>query len=152
METPSLSSSVLDARRWLKSVYRKGADCPCCGQRVQLYRRSLNRAMVRALTDIYRAAGRDWVRIADIVGKRADEAKLVHWGLLEEQYGRREDGGRKGTWRVTEKGERFLRGEISVPRYVLLYNSKFRDFEGPDITVTKVLSDFNLRELLRGQG
>ena len=53
---------------------------------------------------------------------KGDAAKLVYWGLIEEEALQREDGGRAGWWRVTAYGERFLKGLIRVPKYARVFD------------------------------
>lgn len=134
----------------------EGSHCMCCGQMVRQYRRKLSRPMAQALTIFYQHGGtREYVHGPRVLGTmRGEEARLSYWGLTEELKERRPDGGRRGFWRVTLKGEDFLEGRIVVPEYALVYNSTFQGLRGKKIDIKQALKngDFNLRALLDGDG
>lgn len=150
--TPPNGDSLLrEARAWLAAGMDTGTHCPCCGQRAQRYRRKIAGRSVRAMVRMWALNGQDWVHLPTVVsGARADEAKLAYWGLIEEQrVVRRDDGGRAGWWRLTDKGVDFLRGKVSVPKYAIVFDSRCVGFEGDLVDVTVALGeDFNLAELL----
>lgn len=128
-------------------------DCPTCGKAVCVRRRPMNAGQGRSMIRLYQldpeGAG-EFFHIPTLVGsKDREEAKLRYWGLVEEENVVRQDGGRAGYWRLTQKGRRFVRGEIRVPRHVLVYN---RRCLGLDDTETVDIHDvlghpFDLREI-----
>lgn len=154
--TPTNDSTVGDAREWLRERLYTGATCPCCEQRAQMYKRKLNRTMVKALSLVYKATapGRDFchgptvLRGSGVFG--GDLGKLAYFGLVEEEAGRREDGGRKGWWRVTNKGRAFIQGHIEVPKYVHVYNGIVRSTSGEPVGVHDVAPAFDFAELMAG--
>ncbi len=143
-----------EARTWLRTRRDEGAKCPCCKQLTRVYRRRLNSGMARALILLYRAGGTDWVHKPTIlsgVGAAArDESLLRYWGLMvEARQAERPDGGRAGWWRVTAPGAEFVRGELQVPEYVVVYDSRGLRTEGRMIGIQDALGKrFNLNELL----
>lgn len=145
--------SLLGAKAWLEQRLHKGVKCPCCNQFTKMYHRPMNGNMIRALLNLYRAGGEDAFKFAHwppIDPSKGDAAKLVHWGFIEEENRVREDGGRAGYWRVTEKGEDFLKGRIKVPSHIYHFDSKFYGF---DDTVFVTVHDawgepFDLRKLM----
>lgn len=143
-----------EARTWLRMRREEGAKCPCCKQLTRVYRRRLNSGMAHALILLYKAAGTDWVHKPTIlsgVGAAArDESLLRYWGLLyEATHAERPDGGRAGWWRVTAPGAEFVRGERSVPEYVVVYDGRGLRTEGRMISIQDALGKrFNLNELL----
>ena len=71
-----------------------------------------------------------------------DYAKLRFWGLLTAKSEIREDGSdRAGFWRVTEKGEKFVRGVISVPRIAHTYNNTVAHFSEERTDIFRSLGD-----------
>lgn len=132
--------TVADAKAYLRDRWLKGAACPCCTQRVQVYRRTITVGMALALLAFLRADARRRQTEPDFDGflhaeetfkntvllprsARGDFTKLRYWGLIEGAEGEREDGSRRnGHWRLTERGRAFARREIAVPKYVYLYN------------------------------
>lgn len=147
------STPLGDARRWLRQRVDEGAQCPCCTQLAKVYRRKINAGMARSLIAIYQVGGRDWVHLPTQIGARSrEEGKLAYWGLLEEDTNPRPDGGRGGYWRVTARGERFLKGEIEVPKYVRIFDGRLLGFTGTDwVSIRDAIGDkFNYDELMKG--
>lgn len=145
--------TLLAAKNWLRERVDDGEHCPCCGQLAKVYRRQLNAAMARALIMFWRAgATTDWVHGPTLLrGARADEGKLRYWGLLDEQYAKRDDGGRAGWWRVTTAGARFVAGTSRVPKYALVYDGRCLGLGGEFITIHDALATrFNYDQLMTG--
>jgi hypothetical protein len=108
--------------------------------------------MARSLITIYRTFGLDFGYIPNLPAKSREEGKLVHWGLVVETQEPRPDGGRAGWWRVTEKGEAFIRHGLKVPKYALIYDGRFLGYDDPNelIDIKDALTKkFNLEELMR---
>lgn len=144
--------TLAEARRILGERAHDGMRCPCCDQMVKIYRRQVYAEMAKFLTQIYRGAGREWCHTPSLVPelRGGDTAKLVHWGLIESMPGEREDGSKRtGWWRVTEKGEQWLHGRVSIPKYALIYNGEFLGFDGGPVTIHDALGErFDYRELM----
>jgi hypothetical protein len=144
--------TLAGAREAVMTMRHTGLACPCCDQYARVYRRRLNASMVRALLCMYVEAGTtDYVHTPTLLaGKRGEEARLSYWSLIRESDGERTDGGRRGWWRVTDRGELFLNGDITVPSHALVYNGRCLQLDGDPIGVRDALgSGFDLRELLR---
>ena len=77
-----------------------GTRCPCCGQYVKLYKRSITATMAWTLLRMYRSSLLDWVHVPTLLRARGrlsgDHAKLAYWGLIQEATIPREDGGKAG--------------------------------------------------------
>lgn len=141
-----------------QSEMEKGHTCVTCGQRVKIYKRTLYDRMARGLAWLYKAhrlmPGKDCFHHQEDlkIDQRTagDFAKLKHWGFMEEaKKGMDEDKRTSGRWRITEKGIQFIQGEITVPKYVKLYNKAIYGFEGPEITVFDVLGEkFSYKALI----
>lgn len=140
-----------------------GVICPSCDQFAKVYRRSINRPMVVALAKLDRACNAQnapdstyvawdlapFVHLPTVVGYGGDAAKLAYWGLIEEEAGVREDGGRHGWWRVTQLGHRWLNGWCTVDRWALIYSGTFLRYDGPPRSVYQAYGQmFDLRELM----
>lgn len=179
---PGDGATVAEAKAYLRDRWLRGAECPCCRQRVQVYRRTITAGMALALLAFLRADGRrrqtepaggdafDGFLHAEETFKnavllprsaRGDFTKLRYWGLIEGAEGEREDGSRRnGYWRLTDRGRAFARGELAVPKYVYLYNDAQYAAEAvgadPDqgeVTVRDALGRrFNYDEVVRGLG
>lgn len=143
-----------EARAYLRQKWQDGATCPCCGQAVKLYRRTINATMAASMIILHGQCGREYGHIPTLSSQLAgwrggEESKLRYWGLLEEETERRDDGGRAGYWRLTELGQRFVLGQARVARYALVYNGRCYGLDGPPIGIEDALRDkFNYRELM----
>jgi hypothetical protein len=120
--------TLAQARAEVRDGKDEGVICPCCDQRAQRYRRTLYAGMARSLVLIYQAQQKriGWVDVKEIDVRGGDYAKLAYWGLVKQRELHDVDGDVRSSahWRVTAEGELFVRGKLSVPRQVLVYNGK----------------------------
>ena len=145
------TSTLSEARAWLRGRLMEGAHCPVCRQNAKVYRRQIHSGMARVLIAMWRQGRRGWIYLPDIAQKSRDSSYLALWNLIEASTEPREDGGRAGWWRVTPEGEQFVQGRTRVPRYALVYDGSLLRHEGEPIDINDALgSRFNLRELLEG--
>lgn len=150
-------------RNWLRLKAEKGEECPCCKQRVQVYKRKLNKTMVRTLALLAvkqnKQSGPSYIRpgyihaptvLKEHAGYAREVGKLAYWGFVEEGESQTGDGRHAGMWRVTERGYAFLRGQLAVARYVKVYNGRKLGEEGGMVNIRDVAVEFDLVELLKG--
>lgn len=140
-------------RSFVQDHADEGVHCPACDQFAKVYRRKINAGMAHALIEMYRHAKTDWFYLPPITRRwqGRDEAGLRYWGLIEEATEPREDGGRKGWWRVTSDGEQFVRGTTTQPMYALVYDGKVLGFDGNRAGIRTALGQkFNYNQLMRG--
>lgn len=147
------NTSVQTAEDWTMNAAHDGAECPCCGQLVKVYRRKLYSAMAYALLLIHRSReGKEdpWVHVPTLlnghgtVARGGDFAKLVHWDLLEAH------AKANGFYQMTDKGVQFIECRIAVPVAVYIYNGARLDWDSSEmITVVDALGEkFNYEELM----
>jgi hypothetical protein len=141
-----------DARDWLRQRLDEGAKCPCCTQMARIYRRRVNAGMAHSLILMYRKAGKDWIHLpTEIPARSREEGKLAYWGLAEEATERRDDGGRAGWWRVTERGEQFVLNKITISRWACIYDGRFLRYEGELVSIKDALgAKFDYQLLMAG--
>lgn len=128
------------AREYLQANIVNGVTCPCCGQQAKVYRRRITKTSARTLITLWAQFGSDYGHIPSLVATHfPDKAHQggyhtipQYWGLIEAQPSDLHDGKRDGYWRVTDVGERFLRGEIGIPMYALTYNGETVGFDGQE--------------------
>lgn len=140
----------------LSPEMRKGYKCPCCSQRVKIYKRKLNVAQAHALILVYvwfkNNPEKEWcnVRQFDTTAFRGgDWAKLRYFGLISEKSNEDKTKRTSGLWKVTAKGGCFVRSEISVPEHLLIFNQTVYGFEGKEIFIRDALRNkFNYEELM----
>jgi hypothetical protein len=137
-----------------KAKEPKGTTCPCCGQFVKVYRRSITSTMAAQLIRVWKKFGESqWFHITDeaIGYGHGDFAKLRYWGLLEGMDHEKGDEGKRtsGYWRVTEKGGHYAARRIRLPEYCIVYNGEKMGFDGKQIDIAESLGKkFNYRELM----
>jgi hypothetical protein len=141
-----------EAREYVDAALdlRSGVDCPCCDRPVKVRKRKINSTMAKALVSLYNAGGEDrFIHCPSLPGDTHEVSQLEWWGLVTESDDTREDGGRAGYWKLTRRGVRFVKGEISVTAFALVYRAKRQEHEGPQVFIQDCLTDkFDLRELL----
>jgi len=153
--------TLREAKQFLRENYKKGVVCPCCNQFVKLYKRKLNTSMARTLILLYRKSKSnpdvEYFHIYnDLLGidfgiGGSELSKLKYWGMIDELEKDSNDTKTRtsGFWKITEKGKKFVKKELKVPKYILLYNNQLRGFEGNEINITEALGDkFNYIELM----
>lgn len=137
---------------YLEGRVEKGTICPACDQHVKKYTRPINTGQAKALINWYSKKGRHWAKISELGNNTSrEEAKLRFWGLVEEKRSpfRRKNGTRSGEWRITERGEDFVLGRITVPKYVELYDGEFLRLTGDEVSIQECLGQaFNYYALM----
>lgn len=152
----SYTSTLDEVKEWLAPrMFGRGAKCPCCERLAKVHPRPLNASNVRVLITLYRRHGRDWAYLPHLRSAGQDEVTAKHWGLIEPRPGLRADGSnRQGWWRLTARGEQFVRGEITIPRRMLIYADRCHGPENPDdrVDVRDCLGiAFDYDKLMRGE-
>lgn len=144
----------MEARVGRMLVGDKAVQCPHCTQWVKLYRRSITSPMAEALIALFRLnrTTRRYYHITDIMPNRhpGDFAKLVYWGLIEEQpKAPNKDTRTSGYWRITEQGDDFVNRRVRVQKYVRVFDSRVYGFEGELADIAECLSNaFSYQELM----
>lgn len=152
------NTTMKEARKILARSIMEGADCPCCGKYVKVYKRKLNSGMASVLLRFVRLHGQKydpekWVHIHDVFGGYGQDHRdwplLRHWGLIEQRTGAENSS---GYWRPTKNGLAFAFGDILVPAYVYLYTNTPTGFSDVFTDIRESLGDkLNYEELL-GKG
>lgn len=128
--------------------------CPCCGQKIQIWRKSIISTAVASLCQL--------VRMYDdkplhhdkftVLLKDRNFSQLVLWGLIEAAAPRTATDNSAGMWSPTSKGIAFVKGSLTVPQYVETYNNILLGFDGPEIDVRQALREkFDYNDLLADQ-
>ncbi len=154
---PQDSDSIKDAKNYIESRLMEGVSCPCCGRNNKRYTRPLDAGIARGLVALVRASPNgEIVHVKDIPEMLVDGvawtshdfAKARHWGLCEEvtdteltddllkTTGRKR---RKGFWRSTIKGRRFVYSMERVPKYADILNNNFEKVHGDQWSIQDAL-------------
>lgn len=139
----------------MNKAKEKGCACPVCGQLVKVYKRSINHAMALQLATAHRKFGvytvfhrREITETFESGG--GDFAKLRYWGLIAEIESDNPKKKNSGKWIVTAAGRAFLQSIKRIPKYALIYNGRFLEFEGTEtVTFRECLGeDFDYENLM----
>lgn len=153
----------------LDATTRNGGHCPCCGQDVKVYRRTLTASMALALVMVHRwsrtpdaETTQRWLHVAKHLASLhtsasvgaawhgGDWSKLRYWGLIEAQAGVRPDGShRVGLYRITDLGRAFVERRTKVPKYCYIYAQTFLGLDEPNISIDEALGErFSLDDIM----
>jgi len=142
------------AKQFLRANWKEGCKCPCCGQRVQLYKRSVTSAMAAGLALIVHRVGigadvhlesffKDIEGLPSSI--RGDMTKWVEWGMLAKTNER-------GVYRATDDARQFLCG-MKTNRFLYFYNGKVQARSVETITYEEALQNkFDIQKLLKPEG
>ena len=153
------SNTLGEGKKFLRENWENGTNCPCCTQRVQLYKHKLNSTMTRSLIALYwldRHKPNEWHHVSEFEKWRGGYgggqfAKVKHWGFAIDQDNDDPAKRTSGQWKITQKGRDFVEGQITVPAKVRLFDSKFYGHEGNHINIKESLgSKFDYSELMEG--
>jgi len=132
----------------------KGGFCPTCTQFAKLYKRSINRGMVKILFWLsYNTREGEWVHTPSRGNRqvlRSNEiSKLELWGFVESRENENDGKKYSGVWRLKEKGRTFLLGKMRVPKYFTIYNNEVYESSEEDVCLEDCRDvDFDYRTLM----
>lgn len=155
MVKPKLTDTLEDAKQYTREHWEKGVRCPCCDQLVKLYKRPLYGTIAVNLIRLYKLDRSQYHHIAKILLPNSsgggDFAKLIYWGLVEEQQKDEEDtvSRTSGMWKITQKGIDFVNKKTKLYSHVLIYDGRFLGLSGNEVDIKDVLGKkFNYEELM----
>jgi len=148
-----------------------GVYCPCCSQLVKLYSREITSSMAYVAILLHRhfsdAHADAWLHVPEYLSNMStvgaavrggDWAKLRYWGIIEEKppeklLSKRADGStRVGRYRMTPRGHSFCKGEIELPKSILIYNDKPLEFSKDKASIQDCLGkSFDYEALMAGK-
>lgn len=126
-----------------------------------MYRRKLNRTMVRGLIWLYRQRCRQGGAFIDTANLAPREMVRTNqwpscrwWGLIESQPNE-DDPSKKesGMWRLTELGVSFTEGRTTVPSHCYHYNGETMAHSDTQTTIEQALGEpFHYGEMMSETG
>ena len=119
--------------------------CLCCGGRSKVYSRTITGTMVEVLRLLDKAQyglTNGQIIAATKQSGGGNVSLMLHWELV--------DSCRGSVWTITDRGRRFLCGEIAIPKRVLLYNNICLGFDDTEQVRAHDLvdHDFSLEDVL----
>lgn len=110
--------------------------CECCGAKIIEYKNTLNKGMVEALKKVYSLGGKAHLQNDLVLTKNQynNFQKLQYFDLVKKHYN--DDLERvSGVWDVTQRGENFLLGKISVNLNSIVYRNVRKEYTGEKVFV-----------------
>ncbi len=136
----------------------ESTKCPCCARTAKIYKRQINAGIARQLIRLYHTGGlTNYVHNARLImpGQSgvSDFGTARFWSLIEAKP--HEPGEKKasGYWMLTVTGAAFVRRNIKLQQYALIYDNQFYGFDGPELSIGDCLgNEFNYEELMAQRG
>jgi len=130
---------ALDAIRsnWRTTIENEGGRCPCCDRFGKINAHSMIETMALALLWLSRQPT-DEQGFVDVTRAPAWFVKgkyslLRHWDLTQKTDKPDDKTKGEGLWMLTSKGQQFLRGQISIPKKVYIYDNCVQGFSSEEI-------------------
>jgi hypothetical protein len=133
---------------------KEGIFCPCCDQKVKIWRRRIYKSMAKDLCGLFKLSrdNNDYHHIYSFSNhKSGDFAKLRYWGLIQEQINADTNKRSSGFWRITNAGRLYALNKLAVPRYWFIYNREalFCSEEKTKI-IESFAHNFDYQEIMQG--
>lgn len=146
-------NTLEEAKEFLRDNWEKGTKCPCCGQRVKLYKRALYGTIAADLIRLYHLDQSEFHHIGAITSQNrsggGDFAKLTYWGFVEEAKKTDPKKRTSGMWKITERGVYFVENRLIVLSHAQIYDGKLLGLTGSPVNIKDVLGEkFNYEELM----
>ena len=143
--------TIAEAKTHLRDNWEEGTNCPCCGQKVKLWRKKPISTAVASLCKLVKMYDGKALHLDkfNVVKKDRNFNQLVLWGLIRPEYNEGETKRASGEWHPTAKGIMFVNEVRSIRKYVYTYDNKVVKFSDETITVREALGNkFNYQELI----
>mgnify|MGYP003636084195 CR=1 FL=1 len=132
----------------------KGLICPCCDRFAKIYSRKLTATTCRELICLYNTGGDfNYIHASKLVFEGlacCDIGKAKYFGLVVLGDNENPEKKTSGCWKLTSAGIRFVKGFLSIPKYVHIYNDKVLSFDdSEELYIQDCLGNkFNYQELM----
>jgi|TARA_R110000765_G_C18913462_1_gene605174 hypothetical protein len=147
------NDSLKESREYLIDNAKKGVECPCCTQKVKLYKRTLSPIMCLALVEIYKFykfhpnadleeyyTKDDFFFNLEETWMYADFQKLMYFDCIEPMFTSKTDLVKKrGYFRITKHGIDFAQREIGLPTSCFVYNGEVEEHSTQFLTIDQIL-------------
>ena len=147
--------TIKEAKAYVREHWtdKDGAECPCCGLLVKVYKRFINSIMARGLISIYHL-GEGYHHVSDIMSAispsgSSDFSKLRYYGFIEQKINDKTSKHTSGLWKIKEAGVDFVLNKTSYQKYFYVFNKKCLKFEGEYVSIVDGLGEnFHYQELM----
>lgn len=142
---------------YLKVLEGEGGDCPCCKRHGKYNGYSITKTDAKALVWIFVNGNKDgWVHMPTQAPREFMRAKsftnLRYWALIENYPNDNKDVKGSGFWRVTNKGIKYMRGEMQLPKKAFVFDRTLVGFSEQQVFFRECFKDhFNLEEVMNSR-
>lgn len=105
--------------------------CPYCNASMVIYKHTLNKPLVRALQKLDEAGGTANLKTLQLTRNQWDNFQKMKYLDLVEQVADENGQRKKGIWRITDLGHRFVRGEVAIQKSARTYRGEVLERFGP---------------------
>lgn len=153
MKNDWTGSETLQAiRNYLRENFSQGCRCPACGKQVKRNKYIFHHSMAELLFIAMKARKNNktddhgWFHVENHLVSIGSKIKGVHgklqyWGMMEQKPNDDPKKKDSGVWRITDQGERFVRGMMSAPRAVYVYNNRIDGWDDKRINIKEALGE-----------
>lgn len=130
--------------------------CPTCGRFAKVYYRSIHTSVALQLIQIYKLGGAEmYIHTSKLIPKgvsgAGDFSKAQYWELVKEMPHTPGKKKSSGYWMLTELGVEFVKGNVSVTKYALVYDTRVIDMKGKLVSITECIGNkFDYEDLMAG--
>lgn len=155
-------TTLEEIREWFwREAESKGAICPCCERYGKIYKWGFLFRMAVMLFDLWRYDKKKpgkYIHVADLqetsrfpkLYQSGAKTMGYRWGLIESPSPEEsEDKKCSGLWRITYQGKRFVRGMITIPKNVYIYNKEVLKFSEERITIKEACGSYSHEEMMK---
>ena len=107
--------------------------CPCCSQKMMVYRRSVRKNMIPGLIILQDGTPRKTVELGLSEGARSDFTTLRFFGLIYRDLEKD-----RYKWMITQKGLLFLRGLTTIPKYAFIFNNEVKRYSEERVWINQI--------------
>lgn len=140
--TPTAGTPLAEVQDWIRQRLDDGVRCVACDQFAKVYPRNIYATLAKHLIAMWQKGGpeRRFLSLSkDLNQGGGDMGKMRYWGLVEEEKTVFPDTGEQGYWRLTDLGVKFVRGEITLPKYAYVYDGVCLRLDGPQVSIREAL-------------
>lgn len=117
--------------------------CESCGQYIGPYPHPLSKVLVRGLRKMYLTSGTSFGKrpkgdLALTDSEYGNLPKLQYWLVMERLWRPELNSFARGWWRVTEYGEQFLQGRVSLFQKAITVLNEFQRYEGRRVYLDEI--------------
>lgn len=120
--------------------------CEACGAKMIAYKKKLNKPICSAMIKIYKKLGAN--QFGDIAKldnlshqQKCNFQVLEYWGMMK-RPSPEDKTARGGWWAVTDLGEKFIKGEVSMPIWIRTYRGKAKERSNEMVKISDVVEGY----------